>query len=118
MDVYNAEAPQPGTFVPVEKPIAPAPIAKVESLEAIMRARVPHAEMEHAITQSNRYSGKVMEENEHSFAQDAGKGKIIIHEKRLFLDVEIVVGSPLTIAYRLGKPDVTARKPREAGKER
>ena len=115
---YKAEVPRPVAPLPVEKPITPAPIAKVESLEAIMRARVPHAEIVHAITQNNRYSGKVMEANERSFAQDAGKGKIVIHEKRLFSNVEIVVGSPLTIAYRSGKPDVIARKPREAGNER
>jgi hypothetical protein len=115
---YKAEAPRPAPSLPVEQPIAPAPIAKAASLEGILRAREPDAEVQHATTQSNRYSGKIVAEDEHSFAQSVGKGKIVIHEKRLFPDKQISAGSPLTIAYRSGKPTVVARKARVQSKDR
>lgn len=115
---YKAEAPRLAPSLPAEQPIAPAPIAKPATLESILRGREPDAEVQHAITQSNRYTGKIVAEDEHSFAQSVGKGKIVIHEKRLFPDGQISVGSPLTIAYRSGKPTVAARKPRVQSKER
>lgn len=115
---YKAEALQSVVSPPVAQPSSPTSIAKVASLEGILRAREPDAEIQHATTQSNRYTGKIVAEDEHSFAQSAGKGKIVIHEKRLFPDVGISVGAPLTIAYRSGKPTITAQKPRLQSKGR
>lgn len=110
-------APQPVANVPLQ-PIIPTPAKVSPPLESVLQAREPDADIQHAITQRNRYTGKIIAEDSQAFAQSVGKGKIIIHDKKLLGEAGIEVGKSIAIAYQSGKATIAARKTQSKVKAR
>jgi hypothetical protein len=116
------EAPQPAVSQAIEKlsvqPIAATPATKLPTLEAMLRTRDPEADIQPAITQRNRYVGKIIAQDGQTFAQSVGKGKIVIHDKKPFAEGSIEIGKSIIIAYQSGKATIAARKTKSENKGR
>lgn len=101
----------------VRPPAVPAASAghAEKSIESVLRTRDSKAQIESAITQTHRYSGRIVAEDSRYIAQRTDKNTYVLHEKSAFKDSPPAVGKTLTVRYQSGGATVQSRPSRGRG---
>lgn len=98
---------------PVPPSIAVRPLCATpevgRSVEESIRSLHPHADIQHAITQSTRYRGKIIAEDARFIAQSVGNEKFVLHDKDTMASNRPTVGESVTISYKSGSAVVKGR---------
>ncbi len=83
--------------------VATAPtVDNDKALNQQLREQFPGAAIEHAVTRSSKYVGKIIAENQKYIVQVTALGKYILHERQVLGTNLLNVGDHVTIAYKSG----------------